>query len=64
MIIRRSGIMKLLEFAITRNIYLPYDLENYLPVGIQRYGLTSDIVTNMLNSLSDVGQADYMNDTK
>ena len=61
MIIRRSGIIKLLEFALTRNIYLPYDLENYLPEGIQRYGLTSDLVTNMLNSLSDIGLPDYQN---
>lgn len=55
MIIRRSGIIKLLEFALTHHIYLPYDLENYLPDGIQRYGLTEDIVTNMLNPISDIG---------
>src|SRR5205807_2700606 len=35
MIIRRSGIIKLLEFSKRHNIYLPYDLENYLPAGIQ-----------------------------
>ncbi|MGL5262976.1 MAG: glycosyltransferase family 25 protein [Candidatus Rhabdochlamydia sp.] len=61
MIIRRSGIIKLLEFSKTRNIYLPYDLENCLPVGIQRYGLTFDLVTNMLNSLSDNGVQGYLN---
>lgn len=61
MIIRRSGIKKLLEFSLTRNIYLPYDLENILPEGIQRYGLTFDVVTNMLHSLSDIGIPDYMN---
>jgi GR25 family glycosyltransferase involved in LPS biosynthesis len=61
MIIRRSGIIKLLEFSKTRNIYLPYDLENYLPVGIRRYGLTFDLVTNMLNSLSDLGVPNYLN---
>ena len=55
MIIRRSGIKKLLDFSKTRNIYLPYDLENYLPPGIKRYGLTFDIVTNMLGSISDLG---------
>jgi GR25 family glycosyltransferase involved in LPS biosynthesis len=56
MIIRRSGIIKLLQFAKERNIYLPYDLENYLVPGIKRYGLNYDVVTNMLNSLSDIGQ--------
>jgi GR25 family glycosyltransferase involved in LPS biosynthesis len=64
MIIRRSGIIKLLEFSKTQNIYLPYDLENYLPVGIQRYSLTFDLVTNMLNSLSDIGVPDYLNSFK
>jgi GR25 family glycosyltransferase involved in LPS biosynthesis len=54
MIIRRSGIVKLLEFSKARGIFLPYDLENYLPIDIQRYGLTFDLVTNMLNSLSDI----------
>ena len=54
MIIRRSGIKKLLEFSKCQNIYLPYDLENYLPMGIERYGLTFDLVTNMLNSISDI----------
>ena len=61
MIIRRSGIIKLLEFWKTRNIYLPCDLENYLAPGIQRYGLTFDLVTNMLGSLSDIGVAGYLN---
>lgn len=61
MIIRRSGIIKLLEFWKTRNIYLPCDLENYLPKGIQRYGLTFDLVTNMLDSLSDIGIPGYLN---
>ncbi|MEI8365854.1 MAG: glycosyltransferase family 25 protein [Parachlamydiaceae bacterium] len=61
MIIRRSGIIKLLEFSRNQNIYMPYDMENYLPPGIQRYCLTFDLVTNMLNSLSDIGAPDYLN---
>lgn len=61
MIIRRSGIIKLFEFWKTRNIYLPCDLENYLPSGIQRYGLTFDLVTNMFNALSDIGSPGYLN---
>ena len=60
MIIRRSGMVKLLEFAKTRNIYLPCDLENYFPEGIQRYGLTFDLVTNMLNALSDNAAPAYL----
>jgi GR25 family glycosyltransferase involved in LPS biosynthesis len=64
MIIRRSGIKKLLEFSKAHQIFLPYDLENYLPEGIQRYGLSYDLVTNMLNPLSDIGQPDYLNPKK
>lgn len=61
MIIRRSGIIKLLEFSKTRNIFLTYDLENYCPDGIRRYALTFDVVTNMLNSFSDIGVPHYLN---
>jgi GR25 family glycosyltransferase involved in LPS biosynthesis len=57
MVIRRSGITKLLAFFKTRHIYLPHDLDNHLPDGIQRYGLTFDLVTNMLHSVSDIGTA-------
>lgn len=53
MIIRRSGIIKLLEFAKMHNFYLHYDGDMYLPSKIQHYGLTFDLVTNRLNSLSD-----------
>jgi len=55
MIIRRSGIKKLLEFSINNKIFLPYDLENYLIEDLKRYSFTFDVVTNMLNSLSDIG---------
>jgi len=61
MIIRRSGIIKLLSFSKVNGIFLPYDLENQLPPGIKRYGLTFDVVTNMLNSLSDIGSPAYLN---
>ncbi|MES2122458.1 MAG: glycosyltransferase family 25 protein [Chlamydiota bacterium] len=61
MIIRRSGIIKLLAFSKNQNIYLPYDLENYLPKGMRRYGLTFDLVTNLLNALSDIEKPDYLN---
>ena len=64
MVIRRSGIIKLLKFSKTRDIYLPYDFENYLPDNIQRYGLTFDLVTNMLHSLSDIGLPHYLNSNK
>lgn len=58
MLIRRSGIAKLLSFFKSRGVYGPYDLENHLPERIRRYGLTFDLVTNMLRPISDVGVRD------
>lgn len=60
LIIRRSGIEKLLQFYHTHNIYAPYDLENSLPEEIQRYGLTFDLVTNNYGSLSENWIYDYL----
>lgn len=55
MIIRRSGIIKLLDFVKTHNFYLHYDGDIYLPLGIQYYGLNFDLVTtDIANSLSDI----------
>lgn len=59
MIIRRSGIIKLLEYAKKHKVYLPYDLDNYLAPGLNRYAVRYEIVTNMLHSLSDIGSAFY-----
>lgn len=59
MIIRRSGIDKLLRFYKEHKIYLPYDLDYYLPEGINRYAVRYDIVTNLLGALSDNGSPGY-----
>lgn len=53
MIIRRSGIEKLLKFFFEKQIYLPYDLENYLAPGLNRYALCYDVVVNALDPISD-----------
>jgi GR25 family glycosyltransferase involved in LPS biosynthesis len=59
MIIRRSGIKKLLDFALRHQIYLPYDMDNYLDPLISRYSVTEDIVSNMLHAISDNGFPNY-----
>jgi GR25 family glycosyltransferase involved in LPS biosynthesis len=61
MIIRRSGIKKLLDFALEHEIFLPYDLDNYLAPGIARYSFTFDVVSNSFNALSDNGFPAYQN---
>lgn len=60
MIIRRSGIKKLLMHFKAHQIYLPYDLEFILPLGIQLYALQDDVITNLPKALSDNGGPNYL----
>lgn len=60
MIVRRSGMEKILAFAMEHMIFLPYDMENYLPDGMTRYSLTIDLVTNRLHALSDNGYPGHL----
>jgi GR25 family glycosyltransferase involved in LPS biosynthesis len=61
MILRRSGIEKILNFIKTHNIFLPYDMDFYLPEGIRLIGITNDIVRHQKQALSDNGGANYLN---
>lgn len=51
MIIRRSGIEKLLAYAKQHKIFLAYDLDNSF--GVNRFSLCYDVVTNMLGAITD-----------
>ena len=42
-------------------IFLPYDLEFYLPEGIQMYSLKDDVVSTQPRALSDNGKQNYLN---
>jgi len=53
MIIRRSGIIKLLDYYKTHSIFLPIDLENYVSLEIHRYTVLEDVVSNQLLAPSD-----------
>lgn len=64
MIIRRSGIEKLLHFFAEHRIYHPYDLEYYLPEGIRLYSLRYDLITNLIGALSDNGVPGYQAKTE
>ncbi len=61
MIIRRSGVKKLLDFFYAHQIFFPYDMDNYLPPSIKRYSLTYDVVGNLGGATSDNGGANYKN---
>lgn len=54
MIIRRSGIKKLLDFAMNHQIFSPYDCENFLAPNLNRYTPTYDVVSTLTNAVSDL----------
>jgi GR25 family glycosyltransferase involved in LPS biosynthesis len=53
MIIKRSGMKKILDFIKNHQIFLPYDMDFYLPEGIVMYSVTEDIVSTLPQALSD-----------
>lgn len=64
MIIRRSGIQKILNFVIEHQIYLPIDLDMCLPSGINLYTVINDVVRNQAGAASDNGGANYLKKDK
>ena len=60
MILRRSGIIKLLTFFKAHQIFLPYDMDYILAPGINLYSLMIDVVTNLTHALSDNGAPYYL----
>jgi len=61
MIYRKSGMKKILNFIKEHKVFLPYDMDNYLPLGIKLFTVRKDVVTNLTDALSDNGGANYKN---
>jgi len=59
MVIRRSGIEKLLHYFKKYKLFFPYDMEYYFPEGIKLYACTRDIVTNISGGESDNARPSY-----
>ena len=57
MIIRRSGMKKILEFIKTYQPFNPYDLDMYLPEDIKLYTVVRDIVGNEPGTVSDTSNS-------
>lgn len=53
MIIRRSGIKKLLNFFKEYKIFLPYDIDFFLPPDLNLYTVSRDVVSTQPKALSD-----------
>lgn len=61
LIIRRSGIKKLLQYFKAHQIFFPYDMEYIFPRGIKLYTVAEDLVSNLPKALSDNGAPNYLN---
>lgn len=55
MIIRRSGMKKLLKFFNKYSIFLPYDMDFVLPPEIKLYCLNYDLISQLPRAISDNG---------
>lgn len=64
MIIRRSGMEKILNFITQYGIFLPYDMEFYLPNDISMYTVIGDIISFKPGSPSDNGGPNYIKKKK
>ena len=61
MIIRRSGMKKILDFIKTYKIFFPYDIEFFLPNDIALYTVTKDIISTQIHALTDNAYPGYLN---
>ncbi len=59
MIIRRSGMKKILDFIKKYHVFLPYDLEFPIVPNIQMYCVTEDVVSTRINAESDNASQGY-----
>lgn len=60
MIVRRSGMKKLLQYYKAHQIYLPYDMDLIYARGIQLFCVSEDVVTNLIHAISDLGGPFYL----
>ena len=61
MIVRRSGMRKILNFIKQYKIFLPYDMDFYLPEDIKMYAVSEDVISTEPRAISDNGGPNYLN---
>ncbi len=59
MIVRRSGMKKILNFFKSYQIFLPYDIDFTFPPGIRFFTVTTDVVSTQPMAASDNGGPNY-----
>jgi GR25 family glycosyltransferase involved in LPS biosynthesis len=62
MIIRRSGMKKLLQFFKAHKIFAPYDMDLIYVPGINLFTVSKDIIGNLSNAISDLGVPHYLDE--
>ncbi len=60
MILRRSGIRKILFFLKCHNLFLPYDLEYTQPNNMRLFTVLDDIVSTKPQAATDNGEPNYL----
>ncbi len=60
MIVRRSGMEKILNFIKEYHIFLPYDMDYTLPPGIKLFTVREDVVATLTHNLSDNSLPKYL----
>jgi GR25 family glycosyltransferase involved in LPS biosynthesis len=60
LILRRSGIKKILQFLLAHQIFSPFDMEYILPPGIKLFNTRKNIVSNLPDAISDNGGPNYL----
>lgn len=65
MIVRRSGMKKILDFIKIYRIFFPYDMDFIFPNDqdscIQMYTVFNDVISNQIDSISDNAGPSYLN---
>ena len=64
MIVRRSGIEKILNFIKRYQVFLPYDMDFYLPDDISIYTVVDDVVSTQPQAPTDNAFPGYQQKTK
>ena len=61
MIIRRSGMKKILRFYRKYDAFHPYDMDFHLPKGMRMFTVVKDVISNKSDAISDNGVQHFNN---
>ncbi len=59
MVIRHSGMKKILDYYNSYGVFLPYDMDFWLIPNLKMYSVNKEIVSHRAGSLSDNGRPNY-----